>query len=439
MLHISLLSKMLRDRLISISRPDTTQLLPLAAGILTVTLFALTPTTTRLAIAQLKGLDIGLFRVVGSGVVAFILIALFRIHPPYERGQWQLLVLFSIGSFTLFPMLFSIGAQNTSAVHASLIMASMPLVTSSFGFFLDQRAPRMAWLLGAALAVIGEVVLILTTNGSLSARPTIAGDLLALLGCTAFCVGAVAGSRAARLIGPWRSTFWAIAVAGAVLFPIASGEIENFTSLRFVPVIWVALFHLSVGATILACAAWSFALARGGISRVAPLPFAQPALAFVFAAALPKERVSVASVLCGVAILTGVVAAWRNASAVQPINANAPSGEPLTPAALPRRGALFLLTAIAATTAVIACACPARADRKPVDLLLVLAADVSYIINDEESKLQRPGYAAAAVTIPSVLSPIANNPYGRLGIYCVEWSGNATQKVVEQSCWTLPL
>src|ERR1700751_93924 len=122
MLHISLLSKMLRDRPISISRPDTTQLLPLAAGILTVTLFALTPTTTRLAIAQLKGLDIGLFRVVGSGVIAFILIALFRIRPPYERGPWQLLVLFSIGSFTLFPMLFSIGAQNTSAVHASLIM-----------------------------------------------------------------------------------------------------------------------------------------------------------------------------------------------------------------------------------------------------------------------------------------------------------------------------
>src|ERR1700751_2655420 len=128
---------------------------------------------------------------------------------------------------------------------------------------------------------------------------------------------------------------------------------------------------------------------------------------------------TLASVLCGVAILTGVVAAWRNASAVQPINANAPSGEPLTPAALSRRGALVLLTAIAATTAVIACAFPARADRKPVDLLLVLAADVPYIVNDEEAKLQRPGYAATAVTIPSVLSPIAKNPYGRLGIYCV--------------------
>lgn len=93
---------------------------------------------------------------------------------------------------------------------------------------------------------------------------------------------------------------------------------------------------------------------------------------------------------------------------------------------------MFLPTAIAATTAVIACACPARADRKPVGLLLVLTADVSYGINDEEFKLQRAGYAAAAVSSPSVLSAIAKNPYGRLGICCVEWSGNATQKVVEQ-------
>jgi len=322
MLQNSPVGKTLRDRLLSISgrTTDTTHWFAFATGILTITLFALTPTTTRLAISQLKGLDIALFRIVGGGVCAFILIALFRVRPPYERGQWKLLALFSAGSFILFPTLFSVGTQNTSATHAGLTMASMPLVTSALGFVLDRRAPRMAWLLGAALAVIGEGVLIFITNQSSSAHPTIAGDLLVLLGCTAFCVGAVAGSRAARVIGPWRSTFWAVAVAGAALFPIAATDTESFSSLGFDPVIWISLVHLSMGATILACVAWSFALARGGIARVAPLQFAQPVLALIFAAALLGERVSIASIICGVTILTGVVVAWRNGAAARPTN-----------------------------------------------------------------------------------------------------------------------
>jgi len=436
------LSKTLGDRLINISHrtTGTTHLFAFAAGMLTITLFALTPTTTRLAISQLSGLDIALFRVVGGGVAAFILIALFRIRRPSERAQWKLLALFSAGSFILFPTLFSVGTQNTSAIHASLIMASMPLVTSSLGFVLDQRAPRIAWLLGAALAVIGEVVLIFTANESLSAQPSIAGDLLVLLGCAAFCVGAVAGSRAARLIGPWRSTLWAIAVAGAALFPIAATHIESFSSLTFDPVIWIALFHLSMCATILACVAWSFALARGGIARVAPLQFAQPVLALIFAAALLGERVSFASILCGITILTGVVVAWRNASAAKPTNDSlwsrgTPSDVGLTAsAARPRKRLFFLLATVAATTAAVAWARPAWADERPVDLLLVLAADVSYSINDEEFRLQQAGYAAA-IASPSVLSAIAKNTHRKIGICYVQWSGDAAQKVVVD--WTL--
>jgi drug/metabolite transporter (DMT)-like permease len=231
----------------------------------------------------------------------------------------------------------------------------------------------MAWLVGAALAVIGEVVLIFTTNESSSGQPTIAGDLLVLLGCMAFCTGAVAGSRAARLIGPWRSTFWAIAVAGAALFPIAATDIESFSSLTFDPVVWIALFHLSMGATILACVAWSFALAHGGIARVAPLQFAQPVLALIFAAALLGERVSFGSVLCGVTTLTGVVVAWRNGFAAKPTNGGTCGAEGLRAAQVLRepwrvraKDPFFLLATVAAVTAAIGWARPAWADKKPV-------------------------------------------------------------------------
>jgi len=64
-----------------------------------------------------------------------------------------------------------------------------------------------------------------------------------------------------------------------------------------------------------------------------------------------------------------------------------------------------------------------------VDLLLVLAADVSRSIDSEKFQLQRDGYAAA-ITDPRVLEAIKSGRTGRIGVIFVEWSGLSSQRVV---------
>jgi hypothetical protein len=71
---------------------------------------------------------------------------------------------------------------------------------------------------------------------------------------------------------------------------------------------------------------------------------------------------------------------------------------------------------------------PARA-LEPVDLMLVLAADVSRSVDAAKFKLQREGYAAA-ITNKRVLDAIRSGPHGRIGIAFVEWSGAAAQRVI---------
>src|SRR5260370_6942365 len=66
---------------------------------------------------------------------------------------------------------------------------------------------------------------------------------------------------------------------------------------------------------------------------------------------------------------------------------------------------------------------------EPVDLLLVLASDVSRSIDHPKFLLQRDGYAAA-VSNPQVLDAIKSGPYGKIAICFVEWSGFGAQKVV---------
>jgi hypothetical protein len=71
---------------------------------------------------------------------------------------------------------------------------------------------------------------------------------------------------------------------------------------------------------------------------------------------------------------------------------------------------------------------PARAADN-VDLLLVLAADVSRSIDAGKFQLQREGYAAALAD-PRVLDTIRSGRNGRIGVTFVEWSGVGAQHVV---------
>ena len=69
------------------------------------------------------------------------------------------------------------------------------------------------------------------------------------------------------------------------------------------------------------------------------------------------------------------------------------------------------------------------AGAETVDVQLVLAADVSRSIDNDEFKLQREGIATALQS-PEVLRAIRSGPIGAIAISFVEWSGSGEQNVV---------
>jgi hypothetical protein len=91
-------------------------------------------------------------------------------------------------------------------------------------------------------------------------------------------------------------------------------------------------------------------------------------------------------------------------------------------------GRLFRCIAFALAVISTAAAAPVRA-AEPVDLLLVLAADVSRSVDNQKFQLQREGYAAALAN-PRVIDAIRSGRHGRIGILFLEWSGFGNQKVV---------
>jgi len=94
----------------------------------------------------------------------------------------------------------------------------------------------------------------------------------------------------------------------------------------------------------------------------------------------------------------------------------------------------FVVRTILALLAASLTLCAAARAAEQVDLLLVLASDVSRSVDTRKFELQRQGYAAA-LSNPRVIEAIRSGPHGRIAICFVEWSGATSQKLVID--WTI--
>lgn len=284
-----------------------------AAAGLAIILFALVPATTRIAASQLSGLSIGLIRTVGAGFFSLPLLLVRRARLPRKPNQWGLLLLYAFGNFAGFPILFGVGVRHTSGAHAALIMATMPLLIGLIGMLLERRLPRAIWFVGAAIALGGETALLEMGNSAGSA--SLSGDAIVFVACTLSAVGIVAGARLGAHVSPLAATLWAITLASASLAPWAAMRLLTAPHAYqdLAAATWTALLQITVGAAVVANMLWLWAVARGGLVRIAPVQFAQPVCALFFACALLNEAPTISLVLVAVDIVLGTVIACRGA------------------------------------------------------------------------------------------------------------------------------
>src|SRR5215470_18806568 len=94
-----------------------------------------------------------------------------------------------------------------------------------------------------------------------------------------------------------------------------------------------------------------------------------------------------------------------------------------------RLGTCMLVRCMLALAALLSLPPAGAFAAEEVDLLLVLASDVSRSVDHPKFLLQREGYATA-ISDPHVLDAIKSGPHQRIALCFVEWSGFGAQKLV---------
>jgi drug/metabolite transporter (DMT)-like permease len=281
---------------------------PVLVSLAVMIVWGATPVLTRVATDDLEPLWVAVLRTVLAGIVAVPLAAATERRPSSSPRARLLLGVSSAAGFVIFPVVFTIGQERTSAMHGVGILAALPVFTGLYGMLVARRRPGQWWLVGCALALAGEAVIVAVRAGG-GGVVTLAGDLLVLASALVVSAGYVAGALLVpRGFSSAATTYWGVALGAAALLPLAIVLLVVLGPPRAGAASWAAVLFLAGVTSIVGYVGWYWALAHGGIARIAPLQFLQPLSGLVLAALVLGERltwplaVGAAAVIAGVAI-----------------------------------------------------------------------------------------------------------------------------------------
>ncbi len=249
-------------------------------------------------------------RFVLASVVFFGLVTFFNPAPRIPTGRgWALAGLGVVGN-TGYQIAFMIGLVTTSAINASLIQASVPvLVAVISAWFGVERATGRLWA-GLLVATAG-VLLVVAVQGAAFSLATARGDLLVFASAAcwaAFTVGV-------RVVGQGQDPLRVAALTTYAGVPglllVSYPELRALHWAELPASVWFALVFSAVFALVLSYIIWSYAVRSIGGSRTAIYNCITPVFAAIIAWAVLGERLVLAQGVGAALVFGGVFMSQR--------------------------------------------------------------------------------------------------------------------------------
>jgi drug/metabolite transporter (DMT)-like permease len=286
---------------------------PAVVAVLVMVVWGATPVATRLATEDLAPLVVAVSRTALAGLVAVPLLASNGVRPPSDGRARLLLAVSAVAGFVFFPVVYTLGQERTSAMHGVGILAGLPVFTGLYAACIVRRWPGRWWAMGCALALVGEgVIIAVRTAGANGGEASLVGDLLVLVAALVVSSGYVAGALLVpRGFSSAATTYWGVVLGAIALAPLGVGLLLVDGVPHADASAWGAVVYLAVMTSIVGYVGWYWALAHGGIARIAPLQFLQPLSGLALAAIVLDERLTWPLAVGAAAVILGVTIARR--------------------------------------------------------------------------------------------------------------------------------
>ncbi len=254
-------------------------------------------------------------------VIATVILNLFlrKFDPAARLRAKDIPALAASGlvGVTIYFFFESRGIKLTSASHASLIIAVIPVVTvlAEALFFRT----RISWLsaAGVALSVVGVVFVVQRPGTGAGAAVSLAGDLFMFGACVSWVVYIILSKNLHKRLSEIAITAYQSLFGTLFLVPLALLEMRQWVPLTLSA--GLNLAYLAVFCSALSNFLYVYALSRLGPIAVSPFVNLIPVVGVLGGVVLLGEAIGWSQVLGGVVILAGVLMVSRQQPAGPPI------------------------------------------------------------------------------------------------------------------------
>ena len=297
--------------------------LPAAVALVLMVVWGGTPLFSKVAAQQIDPLLVGILRTVIAGCLALPLALLMRRSLPTNSRDRLLLAVSGFSAFIAFPLIYTVGQYTTSALHGALILATLPVFTSLFGTLVERRRVSWTWVVGCVIALASEATVIVWRTAGASGGSSVVGDLVVLASSALCAMGYVAGARLTqRGYSATSTTLWGVSFSAVLLLPLMAWSLAHTGMPHAGAAAWASVLVLALLTSVLGYIVWYWALAKGGISRIASIQFTQPLFGIALAAVVLGERPAPATAVAAAGILVGawlVLRAGASQPAISPV------------------------------------------------------------------------------------------------------------------------
>ncbi len=259
----------------------------LLLGFFAVALFSLTMPMTKLALDSFHPYVTGMARSCIAGLLGlgwFISAKKWHLYKTHMRG----FILVMLGVAFGFPIFTSMALSTTTASHAGIVLAILPLTTSIMGSFITHE--RHKWTFWAA-AVLGCVTVLAYTLYRGGAHFSIADAYLfgaAMAGGLGYSVGA----KMTKDMGGLDVICGALALALPITLPIGIYVMLHFPPQHITLGAGFGLAYICLISQLLGFVPWYKGLAMGGVALVSQLQLLQVFMTLIVCALALDEAIS---------------------------------------------------------------------------------------------------------------------------------------------------
>ncbi len=268
-------------------------------GFVGVAAFSLTLPMTRIAVEVLDPLQIAIWRAIVAAAAAFLILVAKRARRP--RSLEIVYVMFAAaGTVFGFPVFTTLAMKSGSAAHGAVVVGLLPLATAAVGILVNGERPGPVFWLASLFGTAVTLAFILNqSDGRFSVS-----DLYLLAAVGSAAVGYAFGGKAAKTMGGWQVSCWALIVSLPVIVPL--GFAVSPPPMSAPTDILLAFAYLALVSQLSGFFAWYRGLAMGGIARVSQLQLLQLFLTILGARILLGEEIGSGTFAFGALVAASV-------------------------------------------------------------------------------------------------------------------------------------